>query len=171
VLDRPLDRPLEYRPVVGVHAEDEAAVDHDAQIVQTFDSRCVVAAHVLVFPLFGQVRRVERFESDKETSQPRFHGALEQVGREHGVHGPGGLPETSHPAHALEKRRGEAAIAEQVIVQKIEMAAGEPFDLGKRGCRRSGYRTIGRLRRTLPCSRNRIRAGSRATRRSNSATR
>ena len=92
----------------------------------------VVAAHVLVLPLLDEVRRVERLEPDEEASQSCIDGALEKTGREHGIHGPGGLPEASHAAHAVEERRGEAAIAEQVIVEEVQMTAGQPLDLGER---------------------------------------
>ena len=80
-----------------------------------------------------QVRRVERLESDEQAAQPRIDGLLEQIGREHGVDGAGGLPQAAHAAHAVEERRGEAAIAEQVIVEKVEMPARQPLDLRERG--------------------------------------
>ena len=100
--------------------------------MQAVNGGGVVAPHVLILPLLGKVRRVERLESDEETAEPRRHRALEKIGREHGIHGSGGLPQASHAAHAVEERRGEAAIAEQVIVEKIEMTARQPLDLGQR---------------------------------------
>ena len=64
---------------------------------------------------------------------PACDGTLEQIGREHGIHRAGGLPETSHAAHAVEQRRGEAAIAEQVVIEKIQMTAGQTIDFGQGG--------------------------------------
>ena len=51
---------------------------------------------------------------------------------QHGIHRAGGLPQPSHAAHAVEERRGEAAIAEQVIVEEVQMTAGQALDLGER---------------------------------------
>ena len=96
------------------------------------NGRGVVAAHVLVLPLLDEVVGVERLEPDEEASESRIHGALEKARREHGVHRAGGLPETAHAAHALEQRRGEAAIAEQVIVEEVQVTAGQALDLGQR---------------------------------------
>jgi hypothetical protein len=42
------------------------------------------------------------------------------------------LEQTIHAAHAAEERRGEAAIAEQVVVEKVEMPARQPRDLRQR---------------------------------------
>ena len=39
VLDSPFDRPLEDRLVIVIHTEDEAAVDHDAEVVQPLDAQ------------------------------------------------------------------------------------------------------------------------------------
>ena len=172
VLDRPLDRPLEHRLVVAVHAEDEAAVDHHAagragdgspaRSRGAGSDTCRCSTRFV---------GVERFEPDEEAAQARVHGLLEQTGREHGVDRAGGLPETAHAAHAVEQRRGEAAVAEQVIVEKVEMTAGQPLDLGERRVDGLRVERLARPRRTPPCSRSRRRAGSRATRRSSSGTR
>jgi hypothetical protein len=42
------------------------------------------------------------------------------------------LEEPVHAAQAVEKRAGETAVAEQVVVEKVGMAAGQPRDLGER---------------------------------------
>ena len=55
VLDRPFHRPLEHGRIVAIHAEDEAAVDHHADIVQSPDGGAVVASKVLELPLLEQV--------------------------------------------------------------------------------------------------------------------
>jgi hypothetical protein len=69
----------------------------------------------------------------EQASKPRNHGTLEQAWGEDRIDGPGGLPQASHAAHAIEERRGEAAIAEQVVVEEIQVTAGEPLHLGQRG--------------------------------------
>jgi len=68
VLDGPLDRALEHGPIVTIHAKDETAVDHYAEVMQTTDCRRVIATQVLILPLLSEIRRVERFEPDEETS-------------------------------------------------------------------------------------------------------
>ena len=71
--------------IVAIHAEDEAAVDHHAEVVQTADGRAVVAAQVLVLALLEQVRRVERLEADEEAAQAgidrAFRGARARAPR------------------------------------------------------------------------------------------
>ena len=131
VLDRPFHRPPEHRPVVGVHAEDEAAVDHHAEVVQAADRGSVVAPHVLILVLFSEVGRVQRLEADEQAAQSGFDRTLEQIGSEHRVDRTGRLPQAAHAAHPFEQRRGEAAIAEQVIVEEVEMASRQAVDLGK----------------------------------------
>jgi hypothetical protein len=46
-----------------------------------------------------------------------------------GFHRPGRLPETAHAAHALEQGRGEPGVAEQVVMQEVQVPPGEPADL------------------------------------------
>src|SRR5580698_8476374 len=93
LLDGPLNRPVEDTAVVGIHAEDETSVDHDAETVQPSD------------------RGVDGLESDEETSQPGVGCFLEQTGLEYGLDGPGCLPQAAHASHALEQPGGEAGPA------------------------------------------------------------
>ena len=58
--------------------------------------------------------------------------------------------------------RAKRAIAEQMIVEEIEMAAGQPRDLGERVVDALGVERSAALRRTRPCSRSRSAADSRA---------
>ena len=130
---RPLDGPREDRRVVVVHAEDEGAVDHDAEVVQAADGGVVVGRGAEVLRLAGaqQVRLVQRLEADEEAAQPALDGLLEQAGPEHGLDRPGRLPEAAHPLEAVEERLGERRAAEEVVVEEVEVAAGEAVDLGE----------------------------------------
>ena len=74
----------------------------------------------------------ERFEADEEAAQAGGGGALDQIVAEDRVDGCGALEQPAHAAHAVEQRAAEAAIAEQVIVEEVEVAAGQPIDLGQR---------------------------------------
>jgi len=138
VLDGPVHRPREHRLVVAIHAEDEAAVNHDAEIVQAADRGGVVAAQVLILVLLGQVLRVERLEADEQAAQAGFERAFEQIGREHRVDRAGRLPEPAHATHALEQGLRKAAIAEQMVVEKVQMPTGQALDLRQRRIDRLG---------------------------------
>ncbi len=133
--DRPGDGALEDGGVVLIHAEDEAGVDHHAQGVQAADGLFVRVAlpQVMRFALLAQVLGVEALEADEERAQPASGGFFQQAGLQNGAHGGGGLPDASHAAHAFEQRRGEARVAEQVIVQEVEVAPGQALDLPQGG--------------------------------------
>ena len=68
----------------------------------------------------------------EQAAKSRVDGSLEKPGREHGIHRPGGLPQAAHASHALEQRRSEAAIAEQVVIEEIQMAPRQALDLQQR---------------------------------------
>src|SRR5881296_1444556 len=100
-------------------------------------SRCIIVApEVLELALFEKVRARQRFESNEQAAQSPFNGMFEQVRGKHRVDSAGSLPQTPHAAHALEQRGGKPSIAEEMIVEKIEMAAREALDLCK--CRVHG---------------------------------
>ena len=168
VLDRPFDRALEHRAVVAVHAEHEAAVDHHAEIVQAANRRGVIAAHVLILPLLGKVRRVERLESDEEAAQPgRRRRAREDRARAR--HSPCRRPARAVPCRAC-RRRAPRRSGDRRTGDRRGSTDDGPAGARSRPAphRRSACRTSARLRRTPPCSRSRTRAGSRARRRSSS---
>src|SRR5205085_6721692 len=130
---RPVDGAVEHVRPVLVHSEDEGAVDHDAEITEAPRHRRIVAGEVLLLVACPEVRRVEGFEADEERPQTRLRRALYKVAAKHGIDGGGALEEASHAAHPLEQGLGEAAVAEQMVVEKIEVAAGQPIDLGEGG--------------------------------------
>src|SRR5207302_1558525 len=80
----------------------------------------------------GEVGGIERLEADEETAQSGFRRPLDDVAAQDGIDGRGALEEPSHPAHAVEQRRRESAVAEQVIVEKVEMPSRQPVDLRQR---------------------------------------
>ena len=165
LLDRPLDRALEHRVVVAVHPEDEAPVDHHAKVVQAANGRGVVAAHVLVLPLLGEIRRVERLESDEEASQSR-HPPPAREDRARARHSPSRQLARGVPCRAC-PRRAPTRSGDRRTGDRRGSTDDGPAGARSRPAphRRSGYRRSVRLRRTPPCSRSRTRAGSRARRR------
>jgi hypothetical protein len=133
------DGAVEDVRAVVVHAEHEAAVDHHAQLVEAADRLRVVPPDVLVLALLRQVVGVDGLEADEQAAQAGGHRRLQQRGLlEHSLHGPGRLPEPSHAAHAREELGREARVAEEMVVEEVEVAAGKAVDL--RQCRVHGLR-------------------------------
>src|SRR5262245_50334901 len=132
LFDRPVDSSPEDIAIVAVHAEDEAAVDHDAEVMQTARDLRVVAAEILPLVALFEIRREERFEADKQAAQAGSRRVLDQVSIENRIDGGSALEQTVHPPHAVEERAGEPAIAEQMIVEEIEMTARQPRDFRQR---------------------------------------
>ena len=142
LLDRPLDGALEDGFVVLVHAEDEAGVDHHAELVQAADGGGVIPVQVLSFVLLAQVFGVERLEADEQAAQTAGGGFFEQTRLQDRSDRPGSLPEAAHAAHPVEQRGGEARVAEQVVVQEVQVAAGQAVDLGQRLVDRAGVERL-----------------------------
>jgi hypothetical protein len=130
--DRPVDRALEDVGVVSVHPEHEAAVDHDTVIVEPPDGRIIVAVEILELALLAEIRGAQRLEPDEKAAQASGRGALEQAWTKHGLDRGGRLPHSAHSLHAIEQRRREPHVAEEMIVEKVEMSAGQSVDLGQR---------------------------------------
>ena len=101
--------------------------------MQPAHDRGVVAPDVLPLPLSRKVLRVHRLEADEQAAQSGRRGPLQQVGGEHRVDGTGGLPDPSHAAHPVEERGREAPVAEQVVVEEVQVPSGQPVDLRQRG--------------------------------------
>jgi hypothetical protein len=132
VLDGPIHRPPEYIRVVVIHAEDEAAVDHDAKVVQALRDDGIVAAEVLALVAAGQVGRRQRLEPDEDATESRLRRPLDEVAAKNRVDGRGALEETVHPAHAAKQRGGKLRVSQQVVVEKVEVASRQPIDLRQR---------------------------------------
>ena len=120
--------------VVVVHAEDEAAVDHHAQIVQPADGGVVIAVEVLVLVLRAQVGRAERLEADEQAAQAAGGGLLDQAAAA-GSNPRWRPPATADPCPCMPSNSAAAKlrVAEQVIVEEVEVPAGQALDLGQRG--------------------------------------
>src|SRR6185437_13548825 len=70
MLDGPIDRsPKHIRPIF-VHAEDEAAVDHDAQAMKAIGDGFVIAPEILSLVALGEVAGQEGFEADEDAAKP-----------------------------------------------------------------------------------------------------
>jgi hypothetical protein len=85
VLDRPVDGTGKDIGMIVVHAEDEAAVDHDSEAMQPLGHRLVVASQILQLVAAPEIVRRQCHESDEDAAQPRFRGALDQVTVQNGI--------------------------------------------------------------------------------------
>src|SRR2546421_6723658 len=99
--------------------------------MQPLSHRLVVPAEILTFVALRKVRRRERLEPDEEAPQPGLSRLFDQVAGQNGIDSRCALKQPVHAAHAVEERAREAAIAQEMIVEKVEVPAGEPLDLGE----------------------------------------
>ena len=123
--------------IVSIHPEDEAAVDHHAEAVQPANRGGIVAAQVLVLPLLGEVRRDSASRSPRRDFEVHFPPlARVDPGASTAFTVPAACQSLRHAAHAVEERRRESPIAEEVVVEEVQMAARQALDLRERGINR-----------------------------------
>ena len=92
----------------------------------------IVAAEILFLAGALQARGRERFEADEQAAQARARGELDRVVAQDRIHRRGALEHAAHAAHAGEQLAREAAVAEQVIVEEIQVPSRQPRNLGQR---------------------------------------
>ena len=131
VIDGPVYGATEDVFAVVIHAEDKAAVDHDAEGVQAVGDSLVVAAEVLPLVASLEVAGGEGLESDEDAAQACICCTFDEVAAQDGVDGGCTLEEATHSLHAIEECFGKAAVAEKMIVEEIEMTSGQAVDLGE----------------------------------------
>ncbi len=123
-----LDRAGEHVRTIAVEAEDEAAVDHDAGLVETPAGIGVVGhgIHGLVLPT--HVLRRQRLEADEEAAATGRVGLVEVARSARHIERAGGLPEEARAAQHREERAGVLPVGQEVIVEEED----EPIiDLGQ----------------------------------------
>ena len=97
------------------------------------DHLVVVPAQVLLLLVPAQVLGVEGLEADEHAAHAGGRGTLDQVTAQDRLHGAGSLEQPAHPAHALEQSLGEPPVAQEMVVEEVEVPAGETVDLRERG--------------------------------------
>ena len=132
VVNGPVHRSLEHVFAVVVHAEHKAAVDHDAERMKAIGDGLVIPAQVLPLVAAFQVLRRQRFEADENAAQPGLRSALNQVAAQNGIHRGRALKHTPHAFHALKQRFRKTPVAQQMIVEKVEMAPRQALNLLER---------------------------------------
>src|SRR6266852_8615614 len=130
--DSPCDRMIKNCLVVFIHAEHETAVDHHAMVVKPAYGGSVVAAKILKFSLLLEIRLIGGLKPNKQAPQSAGHRLLEEFRRQHRVHSSRRLPETAHASHAIKERIRKTRIAEQMIVEEIQVTSRQTIDLGQR---------------------------------------
>src|SRR3984893_1844645 len=65
IRDGPLDGSIEHIGAVVVHAEHEAAVDHDSEVVEPANRGVIIPTNILVLALISEVGGVHRLEADE----------------------------------------------------------------------------------------------------------
>ncbi len=100
-------------------------------VVQAVGDGGVVAPQVLALVAARQVGGREGLEADEEAAEPGRGGFLDQVAAQDRIDGGRALEQPAHPAHAVEERRGESHVAEQVVVEKVQVPARQSIDFGE----------------------------------------
>ena len=98
-----------------IHAEHEAGVHHDSELVESPDRSVVVAADVVRLSVVGEVRAVHRFEADEERSEACLGGSFDEVTVEDRLHGAGRLPHPVSTCQPCEQLTCEALVTEEVM--------------------------------------------------------
>ena len=101
------------------------------EAVQAPDGLAVVAAEVLGLALRAQAVGAEGLEADEEAAQAAGHGLFEQPGRSTEATVPAACQSRPMPRMAVEEGRGEARVAEEMVVEEVEVPAGQARDLGE----------------------------------------
>src|SRR5438552_970319 len=131
-LDGPVYGAAEDIAVVSVQAEDEAAVDHDAEAVEFADYFAVIPAEILALAGACEAAARKRFEANEQTSQTGGGRLFDQIIAQDRIDRGGSLKDAAHSLHAAEQISREPGISEKVIVEEVEMPAGKARNLGQR---------------------------------------
>src|SRR5262249_48508969 len=130
-LDGPVYGAGEDVAVVSVQAEDEAAVDHDAEAIEPAHHLAVATAEVLALASAFEAAAGKRFEPDEQAPQSCGCRFFDQIIAQDRVDRCGCLKHAAHPLHAAEQISHEPGIPEKVIVQEVEVSAGKAGNFGK----------------------------------------
>ncbi len=130
--DGPVYGATEDLRTVSVEAEDEAAVDHDAEAVEPAYDLAIVAAEVLALAGALEAARGERFEPNEQAPESCRRRVFDAIIAQDRVDSCGCLKDAAHSFHAAEEISGEPGIPEEMIVQEVEMSAGKAGNFGKR---------------------------------------
>jgi hypothetical protein len=146
VFNGPVNCAPEHVFPIAIHSEDKAAIDHDAKGMKPIGNCLIVAAEVLPLVALSQILRCERLKADEEAAQSRFGCTLDQVAAQNGINRCGALKQTPHPLHTGEQSFRKPSIAQQMIIEKVEMAPRQPLYLCQRILNSLGIETPSTLK-------------------------
>ena len=99
--------------------------------MQAIGDCLIVASEVLAFVATAEIFLGEGFKSDEDAAQAGFGGFFDEVSAEDGIDSCSTLKEAAHTFHSGENGFREVTIAEEMVVEEVEMTAGQPFDLSE----------------------------------------
>ncbi len=94
---------------------------------------CVIASQILALVAARQVARCQALEADEEALEPGSGRALDQIVAEHRIDGRRALKQPVHSSHAVEQRASESSVAQQMVVEEVQMPSGQTRDFGEGG--------------------------------------
>ena len=89
--------------------------------MQSVDHTIIVTVNILLFVSLFQVVRIQAFKTNEDTSESCIRRFLDEVAPQNGVNGCGTLENMSYALHFTEKGSGKAAMAKEMVLNKIEM--------------------------------------------------
>ena len=128
----PLHRCVKDALVVLVQAEDEAAIDHHAQLVEAAHGQVVVVTDVVDLASLAERVGVQRLKANEQAAKSGRSRPLNQPRTQDGRDCASGLPQSAHAAQPVAERLGKARIGKEVVVEKVQMTARQRLDLRKR---------------------------------------
>lgn len=89
--------------------------------MQSVDNTIIVTVNILLFVSLFQVVRIQALETNEDTSESCICCFLDEVALQNGINGCRTLENTSHALHFTEKISGKVAMAQEMIIEKIEV--------------------------------------------------
>ena len=96
--------------------------------MQAIGDCLIVASEVLAFVATAEIFLGEGFKSDEDAAQAGFGGAFDEVSAEDGIDSGCTLKQAAHAFHSREKSFREVTIAEEMVVEEVQMTARQAFD-------------------------------------------
>ena len=165
LLDGPVHRSREHVRIVAVHAEHEAAVDHDAEVVEPLRDGAIVAPEVLALAGALRDRRSRQAFRSRQTGCAARRPRPVRSGRRGGSNRRWRRPGRARPMPRMpvEQRRARSGGCRADDRRESRGGGRATVEFRRARRRRAGCRRNARLRRTRPCSRSRSDADSRAS--------
>src|SRR5882757_3322346 len=97
--------------------------------MQALDGLLIILSDILPLVTLHQVISAQRLKSYKDAPHAGHCRLFDQVAPEDGIDGAGPLEHPVHPFHAFEQGSRKTMMTQQMIVEKIQVAARKTVDL------------------------------------------